>query len=124
MKNRVAIKIGLLMVLFSILSQIVLSMTILLVLLFLGYLIINTKSLEKFGLVLHSEKSEEMDTLFEKGLKYMLFVNLTIATYHFINRTFFYSKISTSNHRIEEYLKGISYYWNGYFYCNNFLLHD
>ena len=51
MQNKTAIKIGFLMILFSILNSIILSFTLIIVLLCLAYLIINTKIVEKLGLI-------------------------------------------------------------------------
>ena len=61
MQNKTAIKIGFLMILFSVLNSIILSITLIIVLLCLAYLIINTKIVEKLGLISNTEESEDID---------------------------------------------------------------
>jgi hypothetical protein len=85
MQNKTAIKIGMLMVMFSILNGIYFSVILLIVLLFLAYLIINTKTVEKLWIFSNTEKSEDIDILFSKGLKSSLIIKLTITIYQVIN---------------------------------------
>ena len=61
MQNKTAIKIAMLMIMFSILNSIILSFTLIIVLLCLAYLIINSKIVEKLGLISNIEESKDID---------------------------------------------------------------
>ena len=110
MQNKTAIKIAMLMIMFSILNSIILSFTLIIVLLCLAYLIINTKILEKLGLISNTEESEDIDILYSKGLKRFLIIKLTITIYQVINTLIIHFtklNIRDSNDVLQKY---ISYY--------------
>ena len=110
MQNKTAIKIAMLMIMFSILNSIILSFTLIIVLLCLAYLIINTKILEKLGLINNIEESKDIDVLFKKGLKSFLIIKLTITIYQVINTLIIHFtklNIRDSNDVLQKY---ISYY--------------
>jgi hypothetical protein len=107
MQNKTAIKIGFLMVLFSILNGIILSVTITIVLLCLAYLIMNTKTVEKLGLFRNTDESEDIDVLFSKGLKSFLIIKLTITIYQVINTLIIHFtklNIRNSNDALQKYI--------------------
>ena len=107
MQNKTAIKIGFLMILFSILNSIILSFTLIIVLLCLAYLIINTKIVEKLGLISNTEESKDIDILFKKGLKSFLIIKLTITIYQVINTLLIHFtklNISDSNDALQKYI--------------------
>jgi len=107
MQNKNAIKIGFLMVMFSILNGIILSLPIIIVLLSLAYLIINTKIVEKLGLISNIEESEDIDILFSKGLKSSLIIKLTITIYQVINTLIIHFtklNIRDSNDALQKYI--------------------
>lgn len=99
-----------LMIMFSILNSIILSFTLIIVLLYLAYLIINTKILEKLGLISNIEESKDIDVLFKKGLRSVLIIKLSIIIYQIINALvihFTKLNIRDSNDVLQKY---ISYY--------------
>ena len=107
MQNKTAIKIGFLMILFSVLNSIILSFTLIIVLLCLTYVIINTKIVEKIGLISNIEESEDIDILFSKGLKSVLIIKLTITIYQAINTLIIHFtklNISDSNDALQKYI--------------------
>ena len=107
MQNKTAIKIAMLMIMFSILNSIILSFTLIIVLLCLAYLIINTKILEKLGLINNIEESKDIDVLFKKGLKSFLIIKLTITIYQVINTLIIHFtklNISDSNDELQKYI--------------------
>lgn len=107
MQNKTAIKIAMLMIMFSILNSIILSFTLIIVLLCLAYLIINTKILEKLGLISNTEESEDIDILYSKGLKRFLIIKLTITIYQVINTLLIHFtklNISNSNDALQKYI--------------------
>ena len=107
MQNKTAIKIAMLMIMFSILNSIILSFTLIIVLLCLAYLIINTKILEKLGLISNTEESEDIDMLFSKGLKSVLIIKLSITIYQVINTLIIHFtklNISDSNDALQKYI--------------------
>ena len=107
MQNKTAIKIAMLMIMFSILNSIILSFTLIIVLLCLTYLIINTKILEKLGLISNIEESKDIDVLFKKGLKSVLIIKLTITIYQAINTLIIHFtklNISNSNDALQKYI--------------------
>ena len=107
MQNKTAIKIAMLMIMFSILNSIILSFTLIIVLLCLAYLIINTKILEKLGLINNIEESKDIDVLFKKGLKSFLIIKLTITIYQVINTLIIHFtklNISDSNDALQKYI--------------------
>lgn len=107
MQNKTAIKIGFLMLLYSVLNSIIFSVTLLLILISLGYLILNTKTLEKLGLISNTEESENIDVLFTKGLKSVLLIKLTITIYQVINTLIMHFtklNISDSNDALQKYI--------------------
>ena len=107
MQNKTAIKIAMLMIMFSILNSIILSFTLIIVLLCLAYLIINTKILEKLGLISNTEESEDIDILYSKGLKRFLIIKLTITIYQVINTLIIHFtklNISDSNDALQKYI--------------------
>ena len=107
MQNKTAIKIAMLMIMFSILNSIILSFTLIIVLLCLAYLIINTKILEKLGLINNIEESKDIDVLFKKGLKSFLLIKLTITIYQVINTLIIHFtklNISDSNDALQKYI--------------------
>lgn len=107
MQNKTAIKIGFLMILFSVLNSIILSFTLIIVLLCLTYVIINTKIVEKIGLISNIEESEDIDILFSKGLKSVLIIKLTITIYQAINTLIIHLtklNISDSNDALQKYI--------------------
>ncbi len=107
MLNKTALKIGFLMILFSILSSIILSVSIIIVLLCLAYLINNTKIVDKLGLISNTEESEDIDMLFFKGLKSFLIIKLTITIYQVINTLIIHFtklNISDENETLEKYI--------------------
>ena len=107
MQNKTAIKIGFLMILFSILNSIILSFTLIIVLLCLAYLIINTKTLENLGLISNTEESEDINILFSQGLKSFLIIKLTITIYQVINTLIIHFtklNIRDSNDALQKYI--------------------
>lgn len=107
MQNKTAIKIGFLMILFSILNSIILSFTLIIVLLCLAYLIINSKIVEKLGLISNIEESKDIDILFSKGLKSFLIIKLTITIYQVINTLIIHFtklNISDENETLQKYI--------------------
>ncbi len=107
MQNKTAIKIGFLMILFSVLNSIILSITLIIVLLCLAYLIINTKIVEKLGLINNIEESKDIDVLFKKGLKSFLIIKFTITIYEAINSLIIHFtklNIRNSNDALQKYI--------------------
>lgn len=107
MQNKTAIKIGFLMILFSVLNSIILSFTLIIVLLCLAYVIINTKIVEKLKLISNTEESEDIDILFSKGLKSFLIIKLSITIYQVINTLIIHFtklNISDSNDTLQKYI--------------------
>lgn len=107
MQNRTAIKISMLMGMFSILNSVFLSVTLLLIIISLGYLIINTKTVEKLRLISNTEESDDIDILFSKGLKSVLIIKLTITIYQIINTLIIHFtklNISDSNDELQKYI--------------------
>lgn len=105
MQNKTAIKIGFLMILFSVLNSIILSFTLIIVLLCLAYFIINKKIVEKLGLISNNEESEDIDILFSKGLKSVLIIKLTITIYQVINTLIIHFPCSRANPFAWFYIK-------------------
>lgn len=107
MQNKTAIKIGFLMILFSVLNSIILSFTLIIVLLCLAYVIINTKIVEKLKLISNTEESEDIDILFSKGLKSFLIIKLSITICQVINTLIIHFtklNISDSNDALQKYI--------------------
>lgn len=107
MQNKTAIKIAMLMIMFSILNSIILSFTLIIVLLCLAYVIINTKIVEKLKLISNTEESEDIDILFSKGLKSVLLIKLSITIYQVINTLIIHFtklNISDSNDALQKYI--------------------
>ena len=107
MQNKTAIKIAMLMIMFSILNSIILSFTLIIVLLCLAYLIINTKIVEKLGLISNIEESKDIDVLFKKGLKSFLIIKFTITIYEAINSLIIHFtklNIRNSNDALQKYI--------------------
>ena len=107
MQNKTAIKIAMLMFMFSILNSIILSVSIIIVLLCLAYLIKNTKIVEKLGLISNTEESEDIDMLFSKGLKSVLIIKFTITIYQVINTLIIHFtklNIRDSNETLQKYI--------------------
>jgi len=107
MQNKTAIKIAMLMIMFSILSSIILSFTLIIVLLCLAYLIINTKIVEKLGLISNIEESKDIDILFKKGLKSFLIIKLSVTIYQVINTLLIHFtklNIRDSNDTLQKYI--------------------
>ena len=107
MQNKTAIKIAMLMIMFSILNSIILSFTLIIVLLCLAYLIINTKILEKLGLISNIEESKDIDILFKKGLKSFLIIKLSVTIYQVINTLLIHFtklNIRDSNDTLQKYI--------------------
>lgn len=107
MQNKTAIKIAMLMIMFSILNSVILSFTLIIVLLCLAYLIINTKIVEKLGLISNIEESKDIDVLFKKGLKSFLIIKLSITIYLAINTLLIHFtklNIRDSNDALQKYI--------------------
>ena len=107
MQNKTAIKIAMLMIMFSILNSIILSFTLIIFLLCLAYVIINTKIVEKLGLISNIEESKDIDVLFKKGLKSVLIIKLTITIYQVINTLIIHFtklNIRDSNDVLQKYI--------------------
>lgn len=107
MQNKTAIKIAVLMIIFSILNSIILSFTLIIFLLCLAYVIINTKIVEKLGLISNIEESKDIDVLFKKGLKSFLIIKLSITIYQVINTLIIHFtklNISDSNDALQKYI--------------------
>ena len=107
MQNKTAIKIAMLMIMFSILNSIILSFTLIIVLLCLAYVIINTKIVEKLGLISNIEESKDIDVLFKKGLKSFLIIKLSVTIYQVINTLIIHFtklNISDSNDALQKYI--------------------